>query len=303
MGWNTCRTKDMVKRKGRGKKGRVERGAGAERASELAGESRMDAMEGREAEDAMSVAYQDTTRVLRLSMWDFGQCDSKRCTGRKLERMGLVRALEVHQRGAGIILSPAGKATISPADAEVIAGSGLGVVDCSWARLDEVPFAKLKGEHRLLPYLVAANPVNYGKPLKLTCAEAYAAGLHIAGFPDQAAYVLSKFTWGHAFLTLNAELLDAYAGCADSDEVIQVQADWLAMLQAEADAPQEAIEWDQDGFMVNPNRDSRSLFDALPELPSEDGDGEGGEGGVVERHPNLLPEGVSSSESYYSDDD
>lgn len=100
-----------------------------------------------------------------LRMWDFLQCDPKRCTGQRLSRRGLMQAMSLKQPFKGLVLSPNGKKSVSPADGLILASSGLSVIDCSWARLDEIPFKQMKsGEHRLLPFLVAVNPVNYGKP-------------------------------------------------------------------------------------------------------------------------------------------
>lgn len=165
---------------------------------------------------------------VRLGLWDFGQCDPKRCSGRRLARMGVVSEFKLNYRFPGIILTPTGSRVISPADADTLRDCGLAVVDCSWAQLDAVPFARLpRGNERLLPHLVAANTVNYGRPYKLNCAEALAAGLYICGFVQDARFVMSKFNYGEEFLRLNQEVLDIYAGCADGAEVVLRQNEWL----------------------------------------------------------------------------
>lgn len=164
-----------------------------------------------------------------VAMWDVGQCDPKRCSGRKLARLGLIKELKLGRRFPGLCLSPLGTSTVSPADRAILEESGLSVIDCSWAKIDETPFGRMKSAHpRLLPYLVAANPVNYGKPCKLNCVEALAAAFYIIGHKDLAVKYLDKFSWGHSFISLNETLLDRYAECANAQEVIKVQDDFLA---------------------------------------------------------------------------
>lgn len=60
-------------------------------------------------------------------------------------------ATEKHPTSSDIIFkSPNGKSVISPADREWVELGGLAVVEASWARLDEVPFNKIRSPHERL---------------------------------------------------------------------------------------------------------------------------------------------------------
>lgn len=167
--------------------------------------------------------------LIQLAMWDFGQCDAKKCTGRKLARFGFLKELRVNSAFSGIALSPVGTHCVSKEDHLLIKRKGLAVVDCSWARLNDVPFTKLRcPAPRLLPWLVAANPVNYGQPCELSCVEALSAALIICGEEDTAKLLISKFKWGHSFLSLNRDLLKAYSKCETGSEIISFQNSWLS---------------------------------------------------------------------------
>jgi pre-rRNA-processing protein TSR3 len=120
------------------------------------------------------------------------------------------------------VLNPHAERALSPADAT----ETLVALDCSWESAGEARFS-LPGDHRALPYLVAANPVNFGKPFRLTTVEALAGALVVLGDRPLAERVLSKFTWGETFLELNEEPLRRYANCSDSTDVVAVQADYL----------------------------------------------------------------------------
>ncbi|TYT62276.1 DUF367 family protein [Natrialba swarupiae] len=156
-----------------------------------------------------------------------GDDDPKKCTARRLEQFDeaiLYRRME--QVPYGIVLNPHAEQALSPADLE----DGLGTLvalDCSWESAEAASF-RMNGVHRALPFLVAANPVNYGRPFQLTTVEALAGALSILGEPERAAEILEPFRWGETFLTLNEEPLRRYRDCADSTDIVAVQDDYLA---------------------------------------------------------------------------
>ena len=168
---------------------------------------------------------------VRLYIYHMRQDDAKKCTAMKLRKHGLAYVFfsaREAPRGA-VILDPMAPKALSRADRPVMLARGLLAVDCSWARIETFPKA-LRGARRCLPYLVAANPVNYGVPTKLSTAEALAAALYIAGFKEQAHRVLSVFKWGPVFLELNKDLLEAYSEAEDSQGVLKAQEEILKAL-------------------------------------------------------------------------
>ena len=87
--------------------------------------------------------------------------------------------------------------------------------------------------------MVAANPVNYGKPWKLSCAEAIAASLYIVGFKEEAKDLMTRFKWGSSFFQLNEYLLEGYSNCEDGSQVVQFQNDYLKQCQEENEKKKE----------------------------------------------------------------
>ncbi|XP_050342930.1 18S rRNA aminocarboxypropyltransferase [Nymphalis io] len=203
----------------------------AERFNDLSMHSSGDSEDSSDSSDTEGVEA-----TFAVSMWDLNHCDPKKCSGRKLLRHKLIKNLKLGQKFQGVVLSPVGTQCVSPSDKDIIEKFGLAVIDCSWAKIDETPFQRMKSPHpRLLPFLVAANPINYGRPYQLSCVEALAAAMFITGHKKEANFYLSKFSWGHSFLELNSEALDMYSNCTDSKSVIEAQSKYLESAANEKD--------------------------------------------------------------------
>ena len=216
---------------------------------------------------------------------------------------GLMRELSIGQKHQGVVISPNAKRVVSPADKELLEPYGAAVVECSWVRIKEVPWAKIGGKcERLLPYLVAANSVNYGRPWRLNCVEALAACFFICGHEDWAHEVLAHFSYGEPFLEINSQLLKRYAACANEEEVKKAEENWLAKIEreySERRADGETIGAEDAWAGGNLNRREAVDSDDSDEEDDSDaphGSGEEDEDGGVGVAPGDLPEDSGDEE-------
>ena len=147
-----------------------------------------------------------------------------------MEKQGKCKIVyKIHQipRGA-VVLNPFSEKAVSYEDRPLVENKGVVGLDCSWNEVTRSKkFFSLSKYHRSLPFLIATNPVNYGKPCILSTVEAISATLYITRFKDEARDLMNGFKWGHTFLELNHDLLEAYSEADTSAEVVRVQNDFL----------------------------------------------------------------------------
>ena len=161
----------------------------------------------------------------RLYVYRMRQDDPRKCTSAKLIRLKLASPLHYRQRlpRNSVVLNPFAEEVLHPGDKPLVERYGIMVVDCSWERAAEVFSKKFTGNNLRLPLVLAANPVNYGHPQKLSSAEALAAALYVVGFRREAEKVMGIFKWGHTFIQLNREPLDEYSLAGSREAVEEVE--------------------------------------------------------------------------------
>jgi rRNA small subunit aminocarboxypropyltransferase len=156
----------------------------------------------------------------RLLVYHAGQCNPKRCTAKKLAKFHLVDLFSTRRpllQEKTVLLDPSVRTPLSCRDTV----NTLVAIDCSWKEFEYV-FQSFRARcRRRLPYLIAANPINYGRPYELTTVEALGAALWILGEPERARKLLGKFKWGPTFLTLNAAILNEYAEASTVAELLR----------------------------------------------------------------------------------
>jgi pre-rRNA-processing protein TSR3 len=169
---------------------------------------------------------------VKLLIYHMTQDDPKKCTARKMARFDhveLIKRLRLIPYSP-VMLDPFASKVLSKEDLVIVEQHGLLGVDCSWEHAEDafqLVISRRKVVSRALPFLVAVNPVNYGKAFQLSTLEAFAGALVILGYREQAEKILSIYKWSSNFLIMNEEPLQEYEKAKTGKEIIKAQEEFV----------------------------------------------------------------------------
>ena len=172
---------------------------------------------------------------LPLHVIHLNQDDPRKCTARALERRGhaILHYDAKYSPKRGVLLDPNSGVLLGPDDRVLMdRGAAIVALDCSWKQLNESlsEISRINSlNHRTLPMVLAANPVSWGKPGRLSTAEALCVSLILLGRWEQARSIIRPFGFGDQFLSLNHEPLKAYSLARTNSELAQMQWEFFDM--------------------------------------------------------------------------
>ena len=172
--------------------------------------------------------------LLRIYICNLHTCNPKICTASRIIRFRKAKDIPANKiQSQSIVLTPFSQIALSPSDRERALKYGIVGIDCSWNKIENGREILSKGTGRALPFLIAVNPTNYGKPSKLSTLEAIAASLYILGTKEQYFDILSIVKWGDEFHKINEVYLTAYSKAKNSKEVVAYQENFIKDLYGE----------------------------------------------------------------------
>lgn len=162
---------------------------------------------------------------IRLYVYHTNEDDPRKCSAKKLEKFGYIKIEKQIRKTPTntILLNPFAEKSISKEDLKLAKEIGILAVDCSWKNAENsFEYLDKRNNSRALPFVVAANPVNFGKSFKLTTLEAFATSLYIFDEVKKAVEILNLYKWGPHFLSLNKEPLEEYRQAKTSKEIVEI---------------------------------------------------------------------------------
>ncbi|SCN63203.1 ribosome biogenesis protein TSR3, putative [Plasmodium chabaudi chabaudi] len=163
---------------------------------------------------------------IKLFMIDYNECQNKKCSCKKLYRFKKIKKVQLNKKFKGIVLTPFCDKYFSIDDKQIVEKNGLAVVDCSWKSIDLLKKVKYTNQ-RKLPYIIAVNSINYGKPYKLSCLESLAFCLYICNYNKQYNDILSIYKWSINFTNVNMEVLEKYKLCLNHEDIKKAEQEFI----------------------------------------------------------------------------